>query len=102
MPRWPHGPARCGGSPAKYLMARPSPTARIDTANEPRELAWTSLLSLDDDDAADAGVEVQWWFRLAPNWTGTEVEHGVRVPRDVSKPRRSSAFVVAWSRGSRA
>ena len=60
--------------------------ARVDTENEPRELAWTSLLSLDDDGAdgaVDDGVEVRWWFRLAPNWTGTEVEHGVRVPRDI-------------------
>ena len=54
------------------------PPARVDTEHEPRELAWTSVLALDED-----GVEVQWWFRLAPNWTGTEVEHGVRVPRDL-------------------
>ena len=59
------------------------PAARVDTAHEPRELAWTSLLSLVDGGPVDAGVEVQWWFRLAPNWTGTEVEHGVRVPRDL-------------------
>lgn len=52
---------------------------RIDVADEPRELAWTSLLSLDD--GTGEPTEVQWWFQLAPNWTGTEVEHGVRVER---------------------
>jgi hypothetical protein len=66
--------------------------ARVDTANEPRELAWTSLLALDDEGADDPGVgiEVQWWFRLAPNWTGTEVEHGVRFPRDLVGPEEDA------------
>jgi hypothetical protein len=50
---------------------------RIDVADEPRELAWTSPRSFDDGEQ----LEVQWWFRLAPSWNGTEVEHGVRVPR---------------------
>ena len=54
--------------------------SRIDTANEPRELAWTSVMSLADDGAAEHGVEMHSWFRLAPNWTGTEVEYGVRFP----------------------
>jgi hypothetical protein len=49
---------------------------RIDVAEEPRELAWTSLGSFDGGEPR----EVQWWFRLAPSWNGTEVEHGVRVP----------------------
>ena len=64
------------------------PALRVDTADEPRQLAWTSLLALGDDSAVDSGVtvEVQWWFRLAPNWTGTEVEHGVRVPHDLDAP----------------
>ena len=48
---------------------------RIDVADEPRELAWTSLGSFGGEQ-----LEVQWWFRLAPSWNGTEVEHGVRVP----------------------
>jgi hypothetical protein len=52
----------------------------IDVANEPRELAWTSLASLYD--GAGVHVEVRWWFRLAPNWTGTELEHGVGVEHD--------------------
>jgi hypothetical protein len=66
------------------------PAAHVDVANEPRELAWTSRLALDDDDAVDASIEVQWWFRLAPNWTGTEVEHGVRVPRDLVGPEAAA------------
>jgi hypothetical protein len=55
-------------------------TPRIDTANEPRELAWTSMMSLADGETAERDVEVHSWFRLAPNWTGTEVEYGVRFP----------------------
>ena len=51
---------------------------RIDVDDEPRELAWTSLRSFD---GGAEQLEVQWWFRLAPSWNGTEVEHGVRVPR---------------------
>ena len=47
--------------------------ARVDTADEPRELAWTSTLALVDGEA-----EVHVWFRLAPSWNGTEVEHGIR------------------------
>ena len=31
----------------------------------------------------DVEVEVHSWFRLAPNWTGTEVEYGVRFPREL-------------------
>ena len=46
---------------------------RIDTADEPRELAWTSVLLL-----VGGETEVQAWFRLAPSWNGTEVEHGLR------------------------
>jgi hypothetical protein len=51
---------------------------RTDVADEPRELAWTALRSFD---GSDEQLDVQWWFRLAPSWNGTEVEHGVRVPR---------------------
>jgi hypothetical protein len=53
---------------------------RIDTANEPHELTWTSVMSVGDGDIAERDVEVHSWFRLAPNWTGTEVEYGVRFP----------------------
>jgi hypothetical protein len=52
------------------------PDVDVTSAREPRELAWTSVVSLGDDE-----VEVQSWFRLAPNWTGTEVEYRVRFPR---------------------
>ncbi len=51
---------------------------RIDVADEPRELAWTSLRSFD---GGAEQLDVEWWFRLAPSWNGTELEHGVRVPR---------------------
>ena len=83
-PRWPHDPAAVWRIAREIPDADAEPAARVDTANEPRELAWTSRLALDDEGADDPGVviEVQWWFRLAPNWTGTEVEHGVRIPRD--------------------
>jgi hypothetical protein len=54
---------------------------RIDTANEPHELAWTSVLSVVDGETDEHDVEVHAWFRLAPNWTGTEVEHGLRGPQ---------------------
>ncbi len=37
-------------------------------------------MSLTDGETAEPGVEVHSWFRLAPNWTGTEVEYGVRFP----------------------
>ena len=53
---------------------------RIDTAKEPRELAWTSAMSLADGGTVEHDVEVHSWFHLAPNWTGTEVEYGVRFP----------------------
>ena len=55
--------------------------SQIDTANEPRELAWTSAMALADGETLERDVEVHSWFRLAPNWTGTEVEYGVRFPR---------------------
>jgi uncharacterized protein YndB with AHSA1/START domain len=54
---------------------------RIDVNDEPTEFAWTSYLPLDDGETGERQVEVQWWFRLAPSWTGTALEHGVRVPR---------------------
>jgi hypothetical protein len=56
---------------------------QIDTANEPRELAWTSVMALADGENVEHTVEVESWFRLAPNWTGTEVEYGVRFPREL-------------------
>lgn len=56
---------------------------RIDTANEPHELAWTSVMALAEGDNVEHTVEAQSWFRLAPNWTGTEVEYGVRFPREL-------------------
>ena len=42
--------------------------AEVDVVQEARELRWTSP------------VETQWWVRLAPSWTGTEVEHGCTFP----------------------
>jgi hypothetical protein len=59
---------------------------RIDVVDEARELAWTSFqpstaVSLDDSSARPR--EVQWWFRLAPGWTGTDVEHGCRATSQV-------------------
>src|SRR5262249_21371322 len=42
--------------------------AEIDVVREARELRWTSP------------AEAQWWVRLAPSWTGTEVEHGCTFP----------------------
>jgi hypothetical protein len=36
-------------------------------------LAWASVLPLGDGE-----TEVHAWFRLAPSWNGTEVEHGLR------------------------
>jgi hypothetical protein len=56
------------------------PDVDVTRAREPRELAWTSVVSLGD---GDDGVEAQSWFRLAPNWTGTEVEYGVWFPREL-------------------
>jgi hypothetical protein len=52
---------------------------RIDVVDEPNELAWTSFPPLDDDETEEHQIEVHWWFRLAPSWNGTEVEHGFRV-----------------------
>jgi hypothetical protein len=52
---------------------------KTDVVDEPHELAWTALLSLDG--GTGEATEVRWSFRLAPNWTGTEVEHGARVER---------------------
>jgi hypothetical protein len=57
------------------------PDVDVTSAREPRELAWTSVVSFGDAD--DAEVEAQSWFRLAPNWTGTEVEYGIRLAREL-------------------
>jgi hypothetical protein len=59
---------------------------RIDIAKEPRELAWTSVLALVDRETSEHDVEVQWWFRLAPSWNGTEVEHSLRSARVLGAP----------------
>jgi len=37
-----------------------------DVVHETRELAWNTT----------DRVAMHWWMRLAPSWTGTEVEHG--------------------------
>jgi hypothetical protein len=68
---------------AVWRIVRDLPDVDVTGEREPRELAWTSVVSLGDGDAVDDGVQVQSWFRLAPNWTGTEVEYGVRFPRDL-------------------
>ena len=71
---------------------------RIDVVDEPTEFAWTSYPPLDDDETEDHQIEVHWWFRLAPNWTGTGVEHGVRV----SPPRAGAEeFAVFLDRTGR-
>jgi hypothetical protein len=56
---------------------------RIDVVDAPTEFVWTSYPPLDDGETEDHQIEVRWWFRLAPNWMGTELEHGfsVRPPR---------------------
>ncbi len=63
----------------REIQSYETPVISVDVVDEPREFAWTSLLS--SDDGAGERTEAQWWFRLAPNWTGTEVEHGIRVER---------------------
>ena len=66
---------------AVWRIAVDVPDVDVTSAREPRELAWTSVVSLGAGD--DRDVEVHSWFRLAPNWTGTEVEYGVRFPREL-------------------
>jgi hypothetical protein len=56
------------------------PETAVDV-DEPRELAWTSRVPVDDADADAGRIEVHWWFRLAPSWRGTDLEHGCRRPR---------------------
>jgi hypothetical protein len=53
---------------------------RIDTASEPRELAWTSFMALADGENVEHTVEVQSWFRLAPNWTHASSWPPKRLP----------------------
>jgi uncharacterized protein YndB with AHSA1/START domain len=65
---------------------------RIDVMDEPRELRWTSYPPLDEDETEDHQIEVQWWFRLAPSWTGTDVEHGFSV----APPRAGADELAAF------
>ena len=73
------------------------PAARVDTEHEPRELAWTSLLSLADD-GVDACSGGSGWRRTGrePRWS---TESGCRATSSRPKPPR---FAGDWSRGSRA
>ncbi|MEX1009076.1 MAG: hypothetical protein WD271_14690 [Acidimicrobiia bacterium] len=64
----------------------------IDIVDEARELAWTSFPPLDDDETEDHQIEVHWWFRLAPSWNGTELEHGFRV----APPRAGAVELAAF------
>ena len=41
-----------------------------DVMREARELEWTTT----------DRIEMHWWMRLAPSWTGTDVEHGCTFP----------------------
>jgi hypothetical protein len=50
----------------------------IVVEREPHELGWTSFVVPEE-----GRLEGYWWFRLAPSWNGTEVEHGVRVEQTV-------------------
>jgi hypothetical protein len=59
---------------------------RIDVVEEPTEFVWTSYPPLEESETEEHQIEVQWWFRLAPNWTGTALEHGFRV-----RPPRAGA-----------
>lgn len=52
--------------------------SRIDVVREPHELSWTSH-ELHADDPAEHPCELHWWFRLAPGWTGTDIEYGCRA-----------------------
>jgi hypothetical protein len=71
---------------------------RIDVVDEPTEFAWTSYPPLDDDETEDHQIEVYWWFRLAPNWTGTALEHGVRVPPPRAGAEEFAAFIERTDR----
>jgi uncharacterized protein YndB with AHSA1/START domain len=59
---------------------------RVDVVREARELAWTSYRSSPDEPIGQQ-LELHWWIRLAPGWTGTDVEYGCRlaVPDDADE-----------------
>ena len=102
VPRSRRGLVPCGGSSAKYLDRDTDACPRIDTANEPRELAWTSVTDARQTaKTSSTPSRSQSWIRLAPNWTGTEVEYGVRFPRELVKRRRHRRRGGVWSRNSR-
>jgi uncharacterized protein YndB with AHSA1/START domain len=71
---------------------------RIDVVDEPTEFAWTSYPPLDDDETEDHQIEVYWWFRLAPSWTGTAIEHGFRVPPPRAGADELAAFLARTGR----
>jgi hypothetical protein len=50
-----------------------------DVVQEGRELRWTTPVFVDAE-SAEHRVDMSWWVRLAPSWTGTEVEHGCAFP----------------------
>ena len=66
--------------------------AEVDVVQEARELRWTSP------------VETQWWVRLAPSWTGTEVEHGCTFPDrpDLVAPIRARVLATLTELKARA
>ena len=58
--------------------------ADVDIVQETRELRWTSPAAM------------HWWMRLAPSWTGTEVEHGCTFPDcpDLVAPTRARVLAT--------
>ena len=71
---------------------------RIDVMDEPRELRWTSYPPLDDDETEEHQIEVKWWFRLSPSWTGTDVEHGFSVAPPRAGAEELAAFLERTDR----
>jgi len=71
---------------------------RIDVVDEPRELRWTSYPPLDDDETEDHQIEVNWWFRLSPSWTGTDIEHGFTVAPPRAGAEELAAFLERTDR----
>jgi hypothetical protein len=57
--------------------------ADVDVVQDASELRWTSP------------AETHWWVRLAPSWTGTEVEHGCTFPDDPDVVASIRARVLA-------
>jgi hypothetical protein len=71
---------------------------RIDVVDEPTEFVWTSYPPLDEGETEDHQIEVRWWFRLAPNWMGTALEHGFRVAPPRAGADELAAFLARTDR----